>query len=138
MTVRRRTQVMGSALTIGALVMAVWSTPVDSQGTAPAPAGAPVPGQAPGGVGPGGPGGPGAPGGQGGRGRGGVIQEYPADPNDVVQAINGFRVEVVAKADRPTQGSWISLAEDDQGRLILGANEQQPFTRLTLDKGARS
>ena len=62
------------------------------------------------------------------------IQEYPADPNEVVQALNGFKVEIVAKADRPTQGSWISITEDDQGRLILGANEQQPFTRLTLDQ----
>jgi hypothetical protein len=78
--------------------------------------------------------GPGA--GQGpGRGRAfQPIQEYPADPNAVIQALHGFKVEIVAKADRPTQGSWISITEDDQGRLILGANEQQPFTRLTLDK----
>lgn len=77
--------------------------------------------------------GPGAGGGQG-RGRGfSLIHEYPDDPNEVIQALSGFRVEVVAKADRPTQGSWISITEDDQGRLILGANERQPFTRLTLD-----
>ena len=70
-----------------------------------------------------------------GRGRGfELIQDYPADPNDVIQALNGFKVEIVARADRPTQGSWISITEDDQGRLILGANEQQPFTRLTLGK----
>jgi hypothetical protein len=73
-----------------------------------------------------------------GRGRAAEpIQEYPADPNEVVQALPGFRVEIVAKADRPTQGSWISITEDDQGRLILGANEQQPFTRLTLDKASK-
>ena len=65
------------------------------------------------------------------------IQEYPADPNEVIQALHGFKVEIVAKADRPTQGSWISITEDDQGRLILGANEQQPFTRLTLDKAGK-
>ena len=65
------------------------------------------------------------------------IQEYPADPNEVVQALPGFKVEIVAKADRPTQGSWISLTQDEQGRLILGANEQQPFTRLTLDKAGK-
>ena len=65
------------------------------------------------------------------------IQDYPADPNEVIQALNGFKVEVVAKADRPTQGSWISITEDDQGRIILGANEQQPFTRLTLDKAGK-
>ena len=73
-----------------------------------------------------------------GRGRANEpIQEYPADPNEVLHALPGFRVEIVAKADRPTQGSWISLTEDDQGRLILGANEQQPFTRLTLDKAGK-
>jgi hypothetical protein len=75
-----------------------------------------------------------------GMGRGRVfdpIPEYPADPNQVIQALNGFKVEIVAKADRVKQGSWISLAEDDQGRLILGANEQQPFTRLTLDKAGK-
>lgn len=70
--------------------------------------------------------------GRGGRGFS-LIQEYPDDPNTVIQALSGFRVEIVATADRPTQGSWISLTEDDQGRLILGANERQPFTRLTLD-----
>jgi hypothetical protein len=69
-----------------------------------------------------------------GRGRGfSLIQEYPADPNEVIQALSGFRVEIVAKADRVAQGSWISITEDDQGRIILGANEQQPFTRLTLN-----
>ena len=94
----------------------------DHQGPPPT-AGAPVgPGQAPG----------------QGRGRGlEPIQDYPADPNEVIQALHGFKVEVVAKADRPNQGSWISITEDDQGRLILGANEQQPFTRLTLDKAGK-
>ena len=83
--------------------------------------------------------GPGAAQGPGqGRGRGfEAIQEYPADPNQVIQALHGFKVEIVAKADRPAQGSWISITEDHQGRLILGANEQQPFTRLTLDKAGK-
>jgi hypothetical protein len=66
-----------------------------------------------------------------------LIQEYPDDPNTVIQAMNGFKVEIVAKADRVKQGSWISVTEDDQGRIILGANEQQPFTRLTLDSSGR-
>lgn len=98
---------------------------------------APVPQAPPAASGPG-PQGGGA--GQGGRGGGrgpAPIQEYPADPNEVIQAINGFKVEIVAKADRPTQGSWISITEDNQGRIILGANEQQPFTRLTLDSAGK-
>ena len=47
------------------------------------------------------------------------VQEYPANPNDVIQAMPGFQIEVVAKADRLKQGSSISMAEDDQGRIIL-------------------
>ena len=94
--------------------------------------------QAPAGAGGAPPGQPASPG--AGRGRGlalDVSQDYPADPNTVIQAQHGFKVEVVAKADRPTQGSWISITEDHQGRIILGANEQQPFTRLTLDKAGK-
>src|SRR5688572_6090871 len=101
------------------------------QASPAAPAAQPPPDPGRGGAGPQGAGqGP-------GQGRGRVfdpIPEYPANPNEVIQALHGFKVEIVAKADRAKQGSWISLAEDDQGRLILGANEQQPFTRLTLDK----
>ena len=75
----------------GALVIATAPVHVerDHQGppqTAGAPAG---PGQAPG----------------QGRGRGlEPIQDYPADPNEVIQALHGFKVEVVAKADRPNAG----------------------------------
>ena len=68
----------------------------------------------------------------GGRGAVGN-NNYPADANEVIQTLPGFKVEIVARANRPVQGTWISVTEDSQGRLILGANEQQPFTRLTLD-----
>jgi hypothetical protein len=100
---------------------------VGQQAGAPAPGAQVAPGPAAGGQG------------QGqGRGRGSaLIQEYPDDPNQVIQALNGFKVEIVAKADRVKQGSWISITEDDRGRIILGANEQQPFTRLTLDAQGR-
>ena len=125
------------ALVVGASPIFVPSVEGQGAGTGPQPGAAPAQGQ----PAAGGPGRQGAPGGGAGqqpqgRGRGfGPIQEYPADPNDVIQALNGFRVEVVAKADRVKQGSWISIAEDDRGRIILGANEQQPFTRLTLNQG---
>jgi hypothetical protein len=67
-------------------------------------------------------------------GRGGVgATDYPADPNEVIQLLPGFKAEIVARANRPVQGTWISITQDSQGRFILGANEQQPFTRLTLD-----
>jgi glucose/arabinose dehydrogenase len=71
-------------------------------------------------------------------GRGAVAtQDYPADPMEVIQYLPGFKAEIVARANRAVQGSWISLTEDSQGRLILGANEQQPFTRLTLDASGK-
>ena len=42
-----------------------------------------------------------------GPGRGRVFDpmpDYPANPNDVIQALNGFKVEIVAKADRSEAG----------------------------------
>jgi hypothetical protein len=62
-----------------------------------------------------------------------AIGNLPPDPNEAIQTLPGFKVEMVAMAHRPIQGSWISIAQDDQGRILLGANEQQPFTRLTLN-----
>lgn len=59
-------------------------------------------------------------------------RDFPSDLMEVIQTLPGFRVEIVAKADQARQGSWISLARDGEGRLWLGANELQPFTRLTL------
>lgn len=62
---------------------------------------------------------------------------YPADLSSVIGTLPGFKVEIVASSDVPIQGSWISLTQDDQGRIILGANEQQPLTRLTLDAAGK-
>ena len=125
----RPTRIRAAILAIGGTVLL--TAPVFVEQAAQTPQAPPPAGR---GAGP-------APGGQGpgqGRGRGfDLIQEYPENPNDVIQALNGFKVEIVAKADRPTQGSWISITEDEQGRIILGANEQQPFTRLTLDKAGK-
>lgn len=63
-------------------------------------------------------------------------QEYPDDPMQVIQTLQGFKVEIAAKADRK-QGGWISITKDDKGRIILGANELQPFTRLTFDANGK-
>ena len=125
---------IGACVLFGAILLS--AVPAVVQQSAPAPAGpqtGPAPAQRGGGAGPAAGQAPG-----GGRGRGlDLIQDYPADPNEVIQALHGFKVEIVAKADRPKQGSWISITEDHQGRLILGANEQQPFTRLTLDEAGK-
>jgi putative heme-binding domain-containing protein len=74
-----------------------------------------------------------APAARGGRGAG----RGPAAPADVsadnIQTLYGFKVEVVLKADPPRHGSWISMAKDSQGRLLLAGQANQPVTRLTLD-----
>src|SRR5687767_6452285 len=47
----------------------------------------------------------------------------------------GFKIELVLKADKQKHGSWISMAKDRKGRLLLGAQRGQPITRLTLADG---
>jgi putative heme-binding domain-containing protein len=54
---------------------------------------------------------------------------------DTLQTLPGFNVEVVLKADKNKHGSFISLAKDDKGRLLLGGQRGQPVTRLTLENG---
>lgn len=52
-----------------------------------------------------------------------------------LQTLPGFKVEVVLKADRKKHGSWISMALDDKGRLLLAGQRGQPITRLTIEDG---
>src|SRR3954453_10218967 len=67
--------------------------------------------------------------------RRGPGQPLPENPADVIQALNGFRLELVLRADPQRQGSWISMNKDDKGRLLLGGQAGQPVTRLTLQAG---
>jgi putative heme-binding domain-containing protein len=46
-----------------------------------------------------------------------------------------FKVELVLKADKQRNGSWISMARDTKGRLLLGGQRGQPVTRVTLKDG---
>jgi len=48
----------------------------------------------------------------------------------------GFKVESVLKADPKLHGSWICMAKDKKGRLLLGGQRNQPVTRLTIKDGA--
>ena len=95
-----------------AMVLGAAAPALVQQGAAPAPAQTPATTQGPAGRGTGA--GPGQGQGLGGGRAFQPIQEYPPDPNTVIQALHGFKVEIVAKADRATQGSWISVTEDDQ------------------------
>ena len=56
-------------------------------------------------------------------------------PGEVLDTLPGFKVEHVLEADAPTQGSWICMANDPKGRLLLGGQSGQPITRVTLQNG---
>ena len=54
---------------------------------------------------------------------------------EVLDTLPGFTIEHVLKADAKTNGSWICLAKDPKGRLLLGGQNGQPITRVTLKDG---
>src|SRR5438034_6985457 len=56
-------------------------------------------------------------------------------PNQL-QTLADFKLELVLKADKQIHGSWICLANDNKGRLLLGGQRGQPVTRLTIKDGA--
>ena len=54
---------------------------------------------------------------------------------EALETLPNFKVELVRTADSATEGSWISIAKDSKGRLLLGAEKKQPISRLTLKDG---
>ena len=52
------------------------------------------------------------------------------------QIHNGFEIELVYSA-KPEHGSWVSMATDDQGRILLG-KEDSGILRLTIPKDTES
>lgn len=56
-------------------------------------------------------------------------------PADKLQTLPDFKIELVFKADRKINGSFISLGKDNKGRLILGTQHGQPLNRLTIQDG---
>ena len=57
------------------------------------------------------------------------------DPGAVLDTLPGFKVEHVLQADGGRNGSWICMAQDPRGRLLLGGQGSQPITRVTLQDG---
>ena len=55
--------------------------------------------------------------------------------SDDLATLPGFKVETILKADPKVNGSWISLAKDRKGRLLLGGQRGQPVTRVTIKDG---
>lgn len=56
-------------------------------------------------------------------------------PGEVLDTLPGFKIEHVLQADGATNGSWICMANDPKGRLLLGGQGSQPITRVTLQDG---
>jgi putative heme-binding domain-containing protein len=54
---------------------------------------------------------------------------------EALETLPGFKVELIRTADAVTEGSWISIAKDPQGRLLLGAEKKEPISRLTIKDG---
>ena len=62
----------------------------------------------------------------------GIVTE---NPGEVLDTLPGFKIEHVLTADAKKNGSWISMAKDPKGRLLLGGQNGQPITRVTLKDG---
>ncbi|HEY3898829.1 MAG TPA: hypothetical protein VGM54_09465 [Chthoniobacter sp.] len=63
-----------------------------------------------------------------------TVHGEPAKP-EVLDTLPGFKVELLRTADPKTEGSWISMAKDPKGRLLLGAERKDPISRLTIKDG---
>jgi hypothetical protein len=52
-----------------------------------------------------------------------------------LQTLPDFKVDLILKADKKINGSWINMAVDGKGRLLLGGQRGQPVTRVTIKDG---
>ncbi|MFM7057860.1 MAG: c-type cytochrome [Planctomycetota bacterium] len=58
-----------------------------------------------------------------------------SQPAEFLDTLPGFAIEQVLQADASVNGSWICMAKDPKGRLLLGGQNGQPITRVTLAAG---
>ncbi len=54
---------------------------------------------------------------------------------DAIHVPDGFAIDVVHIADSKKEGSWICMAKDHKGRLIISGQQNQPILRITLNDG---
>ena len=59
----------------------------------------------------------------------------PASPAEALKTLPGFKVELLHSSDPATEGSWINMAKDGKGRLIISGQNKQPILRVTLKDG---
>ncbi len=59
------------------------------------------------------------------------------NPGEVLDTLPGFKIEHVLRANASgvKNGSWICMAKDPKGRLLLGGQHGQPITRVTVKDG---
>jgi putative heme-binding domain-containing protein len=58
-----------------------------------------------------------------------------ATPASELQTLPGYKVELIHSADAKTEGSWINMAKDNKGRLLIAGQRGQPILRVTLKDG---
>lgn len=54
---------------------------------------------------------------------------------DQLETLPDFKIELLLTADKKINGSWINMAKDGKGRLLLGGQRGQPVTRITIKDG---
>jgi len=54
---------------------------------------------------------------------------------DTIFVPEGFEIDLVHAANPKTEGSWICMAKDPKGRLIISGQQSQPIWRVTLKDG---
>ena len=62
----------------------------------------------------------------------GAAAGKPATPAESLTVPDGFKVELLRSA-QPGEGSWVSMAVDPQGRLLISPQGKEPMLRVTLD-----
>src|SRR5262245_6403200 len=58
-----------------------------------------------------------------------------ATPPEALAVAPGFEVELLHTANPGAEGSWICMAKDSKGRLIISGQQNQPMLRVTLKDG---
>ena len=67
----------------------------------------------------------------------GVCQQKPeATPASTLKLLNGYKAELLYSPEKNTEGSWVSMAVDPKGRLIVSPQDmKQPLLRITIADG---
>jgi putative heme-binding domain-containing protein len=58
-----------------------------------------------------------------------------ATPAEALETLPGFKVELLHTADPATEGSFINMAKDHKGRLLVAGQRGQPINRFTIKDG---